>query len=772
MRTALLGLAVAGALVHMALLGGWLLDDAAISAAYARNLAAGHGLVPFPGAERVEGYSNATWVALLAAAEVLGLDALAAAKGLGIVLAACTVPVVARLARLAAPADAAAPSVAAVALAASSGFAVWAASGMESALLSLLLAAGLVTALQEDAGRWRPSALWFAALAATRPEGIAYAVPVAVALGVRDRRPPVWWLLWLAFPLLAYHGLRVAWFAWPAPMTYYAKVDTRAAELFDFDGSGWRYLRGFATGSAVWIALPAVLLGATGVDGRAARASWLALGALGLASLAGVGPAAVACAGGLAAAGCVAAARRPALLACWGAGVVACSFAVYSGGDWAAGWRFLAPAAVPLAVLLSVGVGALRVRGGRAGGALGVLVLLGYLAANAHRTWQIWADLPASVQSVAARLGEARQLAARLHLDRPEILAPDIGAFLWSWDGPVLDLVGLTDVPIAQQGFRNSAFLAPYVLHERRPELVQIKLMAHRLGLRAHPDWQATYVTDGRAFVRRDLLLGPSSGAVPTDLGGGLALERWAVPAGQHVAGSLHLELVLRDSGAGDATLWAWMSSGDEVLGWRLPLGYGILPPSQWGDQAFTGHYELALPAGASPGTWALGLYVDDGRERGGGGRFAGGEVALGSVRVVAAEEALAEGAHHLSAGQAAAEEGRCAEAEGSWHTALAHSVELERRRPELARALATCWATAGGTGDRVSDLVRARRWDPRAPALRGAARAEADLWLARADAEAGVEALEAYTQALRADPVQPWVRRAAETLRSDKPVE
>ena len=41
-------------------------DDIYISACYARNLAAGHGAVWYPGAAPVEGFSNPLWTALLA----------------------------------------------------------------------------------------------------------------------------------------------------------------------------------------------------------------------------------------------------------------------------------------------------------------------------------------------------------------------------------------------------------------------------------------------------------------------------------------------------------------------------------------------------------------------------------------------------------------------------------------------------------------------------------------------------------------------------------
>ncbi|TKJ37582.1 hypothetical protein CEE37_13795 [candidate division LCP-89 bacterium B3_LCP] len=43
-----------------------LFDDAMVSMTYAKNLAAGHGLVWYPGSERVEGYTNPLWVIYMA----------------------------------------------------------------------------------------------------------------------------------------------------------------------------------------------------------------------------------------------------------------------------------------------------------------------------------------------------------------------------------------------------------------------------------------------------------------------------------------------------------------------------------------------------------------------------------------------------------------------------------------------------------------------------------------------------------------------------------
>ena len=52
--------------LHSLLFRTWIIDDAGISFAYSRSFAAGHGLVSQPGTNPVEGFSNFTWVMLLA----------------------------------------------------------------------------------------------------------------------------------------------------------------------------------------------------------------------------------------------------------------------------------------------------------------------------------------------------------------------------------------------------------------------------------------------------------------------------------------------------------------------------------------------------------------------------------------------------------------------------------------------------------------------------------------------------------------------------------
>src|SRR5688500_2187538 len=138
--------------LHQAARWDWYIEDAGICFAYARNLATGEGLVPFPGGERIEAYSDPTWVALLALAYALGLDGFAVAKPLGMLFGLGSLWVCWKLARralLSADSEhqrrhpAGIALVAPLALALNAQFAIWSASGLENALFCFLLAVAI-----------------------------------------------------------------------------------------------------------------------------------------------------------------------------------------------------------------------------------------------------------------------------------------------------------------------------------------------------------------------------------------------------------------------------------------------------------------------------------------------------------------------------------------------------------------------------------------------------------------------------------------------------
>lgn len=199
-------------------LGRWIVDDAGISFAYARNLAEGHGPVVQAGAAPVEGYSDPTWVAVLTIGRLLGLfdhgawfgvpdyvlypKAVALLCVVGILIcfyAACLALLPSR--RIAAVVTAGAGT----ALAFVPAFVIWSFSGLENPLYALLITAVAVLLLRsvvggsdacdgsDGSGRLpaRRTALIAGVLvgliALTRPDGIIYVTvyPTVVLLLVR-----------------------------------------------------------------------------------------------------------------------------------------------------------------------------------------------------------------------------------------------------------------------------------------------------------------------------------------------------------------------------------------------------------------------------------------------------------------------------------------------------------------------------------------------------------------------------------------------------------
>lgn len=276
-----LALLVVGTFVHQVVLANWYIEDAAISFAYARNLAHGEGLVPFPGGERVEGYSNPSWVLLLAVFELVGISAEYAARGLQLLLAMATVPLVYRLGREAAPRHRVVGLLAATVLTFSSQFAIWGASGLENALFNFLLAMGLWRLTREArTGGFPWSAVWFFLVAITRPEAVLYAAAagaVVLFAHLKARRglgPVLRWAALFGVLFGAYQAWRWSYFAWPLPNTYYAKLgEHRTPQLLQWEGKGWRYVRNWASTMGTGVLLPLVFLGLTGSRGAPALAT-------------------------------------------------------------------------------------------------------------------------------------------------------------------------------------------------------------------------------------------------------------------------------------------------------------------------------------------------------------------------------------------------------------------------------------------------------------------------------------------------------------------
>lgn len=377
------------------------IEDSGISFSYARNLVEGDGLVPIPGGERVEGYSNALWTFLIAGFYALGVPVWSSSKIMGAVFGVITLPLAYAITARALPPrpDGSPPRrdvalLAPLLLAVNPQFVIWNASGLENSLFCVLLAAGIYRVLVEDDRAGTPfpwSAVWFVLLSMTRPEGVTYAAIAAGAVlvgGLLRRKilPFALWLVVFLVPFAAYNYWRYEYFAWPFPNTYYAKdAGDKAFQPFGWAVRGWKYIKNYLWTSWTVFSLPLVVFGLTGLGGwRKGRGYGRGLLAvLTIAILALM----IAWDGRFGATG-VRSWWRPvvdhwndariyAILAAavlfgvvtltrpgwrargllWGSCTASVFFALYAGGDWMKGFRWFNQTSVTLMPLIAVGVG-------------------------------------------------------------------------------------------------------------------------------------------------------------------------------------------------------------------------------------------------------------------------------------------------------------------------------------------------------------------------------------------------------------------------------
>lgn len=153
---------------------GWLVDDAGISFAYARNLGHGLGLIVQPGAPPGEGFSNPSWVFLLSLFPRLGVDLLSVVKSISLAFSALGIGVLfisTEKMRIPVLLSGAALGW----LVCQPGFVIWSTGGLENPLYALLLALLFWLSLGEQTARRAAAAGFVAGLVAiTRPEGILY----------------------------------------------------------------------------------------------------------------------------------------------------------------------------------------------------------------------------------------------------------------------------------------------------------------------------------------------------------------------------------------------------------------------------------------------------------------------------------------------------------------------------------------------------------------------------------------------------------------------
>lgn len=164
-------------------LNGWIIDDAGISFAYARNIAEGHGMVSQPGAEPVEGISNPLWAILFVPLFWLGLFSLPwTAKILSIVFVGGALWFLVKTCDHLTDNSWWATGLVVIGTVTSTPIVVWGSSGLENPLYVALASILIWTIVSQDSNEKRRfvrnsyiAGLITALAALTRPEGIMLA---------------------------------------------------------------------------------------------------------------------------------------------------------------------------------------------------------------------------------------------------------------------------------------------------------------------------------------------------------------------------------------------------------------------------------------------------------------------------------------------------------------------------------------------------------------------------------------------------------------------
>jgi hypothetical protein len=239
-------------------------DDAFISFQYAKNWWLGRGLV-FNAGERVEGYTNFLWVALLtptwAAARALGIDFTRAAIGLNALVSLADLALLYLVARRLLRGAWVAVSLVLLLCALDGSYLAYSMSGLENHLFVLCMLAAVLAWVGQTKKRWLWTGLALAATAMTRPDGVLVVGAFGLAYGLgrgggggeeraggeqRGRGPEARPLAWALGTWAACYGVyfacRWAYYGLPLPNTFYLKVGNTLEGL----DRGWVYLSSFA----------------------------------------------------------------------------------------------------------------------------------------------------------------------------------------------------------------------------------------------------------------------------------------------------------------------------------------------------------------------------------------------------------------------------------------------------------------------------------------------------------------------------------------------
>jgi hypothetical protein len=445
--SALLLAAVVMFVIHARVYWQWTEDDAFISLRYAQNLAEGHGLAFNPG-ERVEGYSNFSWVILAAAAIRAGIDPLWVVKLCGLLAGVGCLLVSWALARRLAPDAGLVALLAPWYLAVSPVLAHHAIAGLESSFFAFLLTTALLLAVRPE-----PSVpnrallvLTLLVLSLTRPEGVGLALLIFVVGGfVQHRRARS--VRAIALELLVFGALFLAWYVWrwsyfglPFPNTFYAKAQGGLHSIIDGTQYTLDFLRDGGGPLFFGVGLAPLLFG------RPSAAIWVVLATL--------------------------------------VGYVA--FVVVAGGDWMWNYRFYSHILPVLAALVAAGFAVLLAQARQHSwralavyGSVAVVLFLTFLSMGNTELRMARTVLPA-LRSHDYLSQNYQELGMWFKEHSPadaSIAISDVGALAYYSERHVVDMFGLNDVHIASmKGRVHYKSDARYVLSQEPDYVVLVSL--------------------------------------------------------------------------------------------------------------------------------------------------------------------------------------------------------------------------------------------------------------------------------------------------------
>jgi arabinofuranosyltransferase len=504
------------------------IDDANIFLTYGRNVAAGHGFVFFPGGPRVEGFTSLLWTLAVAAACAVAPEhpeRLLLAVNVGLLASTALLLLLwlrheltcvlgagysSRLGNACAPA-------ALLWLFASPAYVCWTTITLMDTGLWSFIATGVTLAAvwtaQASARDSRLAVVVFGALLAmaalTRPESLVLG-PVSLALCgglllARGARTDMWARLVLpaalfAFSLAAVTGFRLAYFGYPLPNTFYAKVSPRLAHNLK---EGVSYVADFLVSTPAAALSVGSAIGVLIVVARRRERS-------------GTGEARPRPLGG-------------ALASVSLAVLVLLLLPMVTGGDHFAGHRFCQPA-WPLMALPPLGLAidfwSRRNRTalpppawhGTVAALFGVLVLgaLGILVRSSLSPRTPVTD-PMGIASLDVEFAiaaEGRAIGKVLNEqfsgpEKPVVGATAVGGLAYGYEGQIFDLLGLTDVRMAHSpglrlGMKDHAAFDEGIFFDASPDLVEPALRRdYRPGKPAKVDPWTDRVLNGLLETER-----------------------------------------------------------------------------------------------------------------------------------------------------------------------------------------------------------------------------------------------------------------------------